>query len=455
MEEKKAGGQKKIVILYKKHRRAAVKIFVILVAAVICFYGMCIFLSYKAADIFNTVVEKRELFPGTVTVERLSATPLGKVSFENLVWKDTEGRLLADIPAGSFKVSLWDVVWRRIGTTTVTEFTIDQGYIHLIFDDNMELLYVNDLSGKMGNGEKRGSGEKAALSKITGLKGNKKFNCHIRFRDVKIEAESPDRHFFIDNVDLRADIHTGGITKLDLSAGHFTGTVEAEELNLGGTLDFTKEIPQYNMYLSIKNCNPKSLDVGINIDNKASVYANIKGELPSPVIDGTLSMDNLNMPGLKFTNVKGGFHYQDGKLRAPQVKAEIFGGTMDASGQFDLDGKSYHADIAGQKLKGSVAAHDLMLRCEVDMELHMGEDRKNNTRYIYGSFYSGSGQYHFLPFNKISGSFEQDGQTLNFKDVIISFAMGDVTAEKFSIVHGKVHMGPIYVDNGGSRSRLL
>ena len=129
MEEKKAGGQKKIVILYKKHRRAAVKIFVILVAAVICFYGMCIFLSYKAADIFNTVVAKRELFPGTVTVERLSATPLGKVSFENLVWKDTEGRLLADIPAGSFKVSLWDVVWRRIGTTTVTEFTIDQGYI--------------------------------------------------------------------------------------------------------------------------------------------------------------------------------------------------------------------------------------------------------------------------------------------------------------------------------------
>jgi len=128
---------------------------------------------------------------------------------------------------------------------------------------------------------------------------------------------------------------------------------------------------------------------------------------------------------------------------------------MEASGNFNLDKKTYHADIKGEKLKGSIAAHDLFLRCAVDLELHMGEDRLNGTKEIYGRFYSGPGRYHILPFNKISGSFEQEGKTLNFKDVVISMAMGDVTTDAFSIVNGKVHLGPIYVEENGARTPLL
>ena len=44
-----------------------------LIAAVVL-YGLCFYMSYKAADIFNQVVAERQLFPGTVTVERLTAT---------------------------------------------------------------------------------------------------------------------------------------------------------------------------------------------------------------------------------------------------------------------------------------------------------------------------------------------------------------------------------------------
>lgn len=84
----------------------------------------------------------------------------------------------------------------------------------------------------------------------------------------------------------------------------------------------------------------------------------------------------------------------------------------------------------------------------------MGEDKKAGTKEVYGSFFSGPGQYHFLPFQKISGSFAQTGKTLDFRDVIISLAMGDVTTDAFSIVDGKVHLGSIYLDAQGRRSRL-
>lgn len=59
-----------------------------LIAAAVL-YGLCFYMSYKAADIFNQVVAERQLFPGTVTVERLTATPGGTVSFEVRAWYGT------------------------------------------------------------------------------------------------------------------------------------------------------------------------------------------------------------------------------------------------------------------------------------------------------------------------------------------------------------------------------
>ncbi|MCH4188643.1 MAG: DUF3971 domain-containing protein [Megasphaera sp.] len=452
IEEKKSR-KKRMVSWCNRHRRWFKEAVLGIVIFMALFYGACVYLSYKAADIFNIVVAERQLFPGSVTVDRLSATPLGEVSFEGLLWKDKDDNLLVSIPAGSFRVRLWDVVMQRIGTTTVTDLTIEQGsYVHLIFDDDMALQNIKDSNEKKD--KKKEKGKKNGLVQITGLKGNKKFICKVTIRDGQIEAESPGRHFIINHVNLKSDINTGSISKMDLEADHFEGTIEAEELRIGGSIDFTKDMPVYNMYLSIKDCNPKSLDVGVDIDDKATAYAKITGAGAHPVIDGNLSMEKLDITALNFTDLAGNFHYQDGKLNADHVTAKVFGGSVEASGDFDLDEKSYHADLSGKDLKGSSASHDVMLRCKVDLDLHMSQDRTKGTRNIYGSFYSGPGRYHILPFNKITGSFEQIGKTLYFKDVVISLAMGDVTTDAFSIVDGKVHLEPIYIDDGSEKTRV-
>lgn len=68
---------------HKKKIKRGLIVILVLAAAL---YGICFYMSYKAADIFNKTVAERQLFPGTVTVERLTATPGGTVSFENLLW---------------------------------------------------------------------------------------------------------------------------------------------------------------------------------------------------------------------------------------------------------------------------------------------------------------------------------------------------------------------------------
>lgn len=68
---------------------------------------------------------------------------------------------------------------------------------------------------------------------------------------------------------------------------------------------------------------------------------------------------------------------------------------MKGHGQVNLDDKSYTADMTGSQLKGGIAAHDLfLLRCNVDLNLHMEENKTTGTKAIYGDFQSGPGRYH-------------------------------------------------------------
>ena len=80
----------------------------------------------------------------------------------------------------------------------------------------------------------------------------------------------------------------------------------------------------------------------------------------------------------------------------------------------------------------------------------MEENKTTGTKAIYGDFQSGPGRYHQLPFRGISGSFAQDGKTLNFRDVVISMFFGDVSTDAFS----KVKIGAIDINyKNGKRSR--
>lgn len=429
-----------------RHKKKIIKGLLGLLILAAALYGLCFYMSYKAADIFNRTVAERQLFPGTVTVERLTATPGGTVSFENLIWIDEEGNPLVKVPDGEFTVKISDILTGRIGTRTLETVTLNQAYLHLIFNDKMELQHIKS---NPGDSEKKGK----KVIELTGPRGNRPFNCRIVLRHSTIEAESPDRHFTIEDVDLDADIHTKGKTDINLQAGPFSGTVAAKSLRIRGGIDFAPETPQYDLFLLLTDCNPKSLGAGLDIDDPATVSADIKGPLDKPVIDGILTMDKLDITTLVFTDVKGQVHYEKGRLDISDVTAGVFGGSMKGRGQINLDDKSYTADIVGTQLQGSLAAHDLFLRCDVDLNLHMEENRTTGTKAIYGDFWSGPGRYHGLPFRGISGSFAQDGKELHFQDVVISMFFGDVSTDALSIVDGKVHMGTIHVNyKDGSHS---
>ena len=193
----------------RRHKKKIIRGFVVFLVLAAALYGLCFYMSYKAADIFNKTVAERQLFPGTVTVERLTATPGGTVSFENLLWVDEDGKKLVEVPDGEFTVKISDILTGRIGTQTLETVTLNNAYLHLIFNDKMELQHIKS---NPGDSDKKGK----KVIELTGPKGNRPFNCRVVLHHSVIEAESPDRHFTMEDVDLDADIHTKGKTDINL-----------------------------------------------------------------------------------------------------------------------------------------------------------------------------------------------------------------------------------------------
>ena len=61
----------------------------------------------------------------------------------------------------------------------------------------------------------------------------------------------------------------------------------------------------------------------------------------------------------------------------------------------------------------------------------------------FGSFSSGGGFYSLIPFNGISGTFNNRYRALDFYDVTIDTNFGLIRTDAFHIIDGKLHLGTI------------
>lgn len=438
---------------------AKIKITVLfLILAVAVFYALCYLASLQAADIFNKVVARQHVLEGSLTVERLSANPFGRVSFYNLVWTNPSGEQLAVVPEGYIHVRPWDIVTRNITTTTVKSVELDRAILNLNFNKDMSVKNIDrtkrDTSAVRKTGKRQPiNKEQWATSKII---GQKDFNFRLLLKDCVLNTVYEKRNFAMDKVN--ADIYTNTKDKItiDFSSGPFSGTVVAQGLNIKGTVDLAKERPVANLSLNISECNPSSLGTGIDVHETVSTDANVTGILPDMVIDGSMRMEKLTIPALDFTNVVGFYHYADGIIEASKVTANVYGGTVDAFGDFNLDTKGYNLDIKGQDLKAMIAARDPKIRCDVKLDVKIRSDGNPKTTLTYGNFESGEGSYMMVPFKSIKGEFSNINKVLSFKNVVISTKFGLVKSDAFQIVRGKLKLNDLYLEDetSGKRQKL-
>jgi hypothetical protein len=423
-----------------RHHYKFKTIFAILLVMIALFYGLSYAASRQAASIFNNLMAHQKIMAGTITVERLRANLHGKVTFENLEWHDEEGNNKVLIPHGSLKVKPWDVITRTVKASSLQELTLEGADIALTFDDRMHIKGI-DVRREADKKEPKKGVKKPISLKV------KDINLKLHLINCTMKAYYGPRIFLLNDVDADIAYDSNDKMDVDFNTGEFGGVLIGDGVSLRGTIDLKPLDSDCNLNLSIKALDPSSLGTGLNIKDKVTAIAHVAGPLSGPEINGKLQMDKLHLTGITFSELTGDYHYGDGLITATNVKAKVYGGTCDAKGDFNIDSKAYHVDVLGHDLKASMAAHTLMLKCDVELDLKMSCNGDNKSTRTYGSFVSGPGMYSLIAFDKISGDFHNQYDTLTFTNVEINTPLGEVMSPRFTIVRGKLHLDDVYVGN--------
>ena len=262
---------------------------------------------------------------------------------------------------------------------------------------------------------------------------------------MPLTAGYRNRYFVLNEVNAIIDIDTQKKLTIDFVTGKFGGTMVGDGVEIKGNINLAQQIPHYDLHLELYNILPASLGIA-DIKDTVSITASVTGELPNPVIDGHLDFKELNIPGLHFSKVRGDLHYEDALLKFTNVKGNVFGGTVEAFGDYHLDTKYYNIDALGHELLGSIAARNGKIKCKVELDFKIRSKGDPKTALTYGSFKSGKGSYYIIPFDSISGEFSNQNKHLEFKNVVIETKMGTIKTDAFDIVNGKLHIGEIYLE---------
>ena len=278
------------------------------------------------------------------------------------------------------------------------------------------------------------------------LMKQKQFIGEMHFENCKTEILWDGRTLAMDEVNADIEVNTQDRCNIRFMAPAFTGSVKADGLMLSGYVDFRTPIPEYHLNVAIDNLNPASVGMGGDLKDNMSLDAGVTGELPDPVVEGLLSLKKLDLPALHFTNLKSQVRYEEGVLTVSDLTGKVFGGTVEGKGWYNIDTQYYSADILGHGLQGDIAAREPLLKCSVELELHMRSSGDVARTVTFGQFESGKGSYYFIPFEKISGKFNNIKKRLSFEDVYIQTLAGTVKSDAFQIENGKVKLGKISLE---------
>lgn len=433
----------------------------ILALLTILYFSLCKIASDHAMLIFNKTMSTQKVLKGSITLGKIDADIWGRVAFQDLVWLDSNGQPIIHVPRGRFVVKPLDIITRSISVGTLKKVELDNALFAVKFNQNMELDIFDQAHAKssierakleaslLEEGLESTSFIEPASSFLEKEKnldfGGKRPDLLLVLNNCTLTADYKNRYFVLNDVNTKVNVNTKKVD-IDFSSGKFGGTIIGDGIGIKGILDLKHKMPQYDLYLTLNNVLPASVGLA-DLKDRVSITAGVKGDLPSPVIDGYLEFEELNIPGLHFSKVKGDLFYNNAFLEFKNVTGNVYGGTVEAFGDFNLDTKYYNVNAKGKDLMASIAARDSKIKCNVELDFKIRSQGDPKTALTYGSFKSGKGSYYWIPFESLSGEFSNQNKVLEFRDVVIATKMGDIKTDAFKIINGKLNIGKIYFED--------
>ena len=454
--------------LYKKGLKG---IAAFLAIGAIVFFVLATIASRGMGVIFNEVMARQTMMRGTVTVESLSATPWGTLSFTDLVWTDPDGRRLVTVPDGKIRVNMWDVVTRNFKASAINGIELNDAIIVVDLDENNRIDFVPpspDVKKPLNEVAPRPKAPRKTTQERQEELGNKVRNFNwqgqhldlkIRLRNSQLEVFNRNRHYVMKDVNARIDLDSNRAIHIDMETGKFGGTAIGDGLVLKGRVDLKDvlkhRMPQLDLQFDVKGVDPSSLGFGENIHDTMTLLTKVTGDFNRPFAKGRVTMPILRIPALTFDNVVGDVTYQDGILNFSNVNANVFNGKLEAKGVYNLDTRAYTITGVAKDLDSSVALKTPEFLVPVSANLNFKSEGIPRDMEVWGNFWSGEGHYMLIPIQSITGNFHNKGRHLSFSDVKVNTKVTTISTNALRIDDGQLTMGPLNITSHGGSNFII
>ena len=454
--------------LYKKGLKG---IAAFLAIGAIVFFVLATIASRGMGVIFNEVMARQTMMRGTVTVESLSATPWGTLSFTDLVWTDPDGRRLVTVPSGKIRVNMWDVVTRNFKSSAINGIELDDAVIVVDLDENNRIDFVPpspDVKKPLNEVAPRPKGPRKTTQERQEALGKRVRNFNwegqhldltIKLRNNQLEIFDRNRHYVMKDVNARIVLDSNRAIHIDMETGKFGGTAIGDGLVLKGRVDLKDvlkhRMPQLDLQFDVKGVDPSSLGFGENIHDAMTLLTKVTGDFNRPFAKGRVTMPILRIPALTFDNVVGDVTYQDGILNFSNVNANVFNGKLEAKGVYNLDTRAYTITGVAKELDSSVALKTPEFLVPVSANLNFKSEGMPRDMEVWGNFWSGEGHYMLIPIQSITGNFHNKGRHLSFSDVKVNTRITTISTNALRIDDGQLTMGPLNITSHGGSNFIL
>lgn len=232
-----------------------------------------------------------------------------------------------------------------------------------------------------------------------------------------------------------------GSFAIDNNAASFTavkGKVEGQDVNMDGKILFQKQgMPTYDMNVAAPSFRVDSVSPGLGITDSVNINGKVTGPIDAPVINGSFTMDKLEVAPLVATGINGNYNYTNGLVTLSNTYANVYSGTLGVSGTVEAATKNFALHLSGSGMD-STAVTETQISGPLSFEADASGTGSADSAVAGGTFVIAPGNFAGVPFNSLSGNFSRANGQMTFSGITIGTPLGSFTSSAVMNSNGKI-----------------
>lgn len=232
-----------------------------------------------------------------------------------------------------------------------------------------------------------------------------------------------------------------GTFAIDNNAASFTavkGKVEGQDVNMDGKILFQKQgMPTYDLNVAAPSFRVDAVSPGLGITDNVNINGKVTGPIDAPVINGSFTMDKLEVAPLVATGINGNYNYTNGLVTLSNTYANVYSGTLGVSGTVEAATKNFALHLSGSGMD-STAVTETQISGPLSFEADASGTGSADSAVAGGTFVIAPGNFAGVPFNSLSGNFSRANGQMTFSGITIGTPLGSFTSNAVMNSNGKI-----------------